>query len=204
MLTRDIEGRAVTAPTDPKALYANSITLVAVPTAVSCARVFTRALLDHWNLKDHSDVAELVMSELVSNAVKAVGFVDQTPKSWEITARHVLGVQLRIIDTTLYVEVWDSSTSTPERQTVSLDAEGGRGLLLVESLCQKWGVYRPDVGGKIVWSQLSLVKEAQPSAGAVELPHRVPGATNPPNEAVKELATTALMQRVLEGLRSSL
>ncbi|MEV3874480.1 ATP-binding protein [Streptomyces sp. NPDC049906] len=203
MSAHDAEGRAMTAPADLESSYANSITLVAVPTAVPVARMFVRALLEHWGVAEVADEVMLVASELVGNAVKAVGFADRAPMTWEITARHVIGVQLRIVDAHLYVEVWDGSAALPRRQAVSLDTEGGRGLILVENVCEGWDVFRPDVGGKVVWARLPLGRKVVPTVAKFVLPHRVPGATSPPNEAVKGLATAALLQRVLDGLRAA-
>lgn len=189
-------------PYQHRTLHLSRINFAAVLSAVPCARMFSRAALRHWDLADHADEAELITSELVGNAVKATGVTEQQAKSWHVTARHVIGVQLRVIDTDLYVEVWDSDTAAPVKRTAPLDAEGGRGLLLVEAMCQNWDVYRPEEGGKVVWARLALSHSARPLPGRPQLTRRVPGATAPPTGEVTRLADAALLQRVLEGLRS--
>jgi hypothetical protein len=51
------------------------------------------------------------------------------------------------------VQVWDGNHQMPVRQEPELDAEHGRGLLIVESLSAKFGVYRPEgSSGKVVWA----------------------------------------------------
>ncbi|MCX4699018.1 ATP-binding protein [Streptomyces sp. NBC_01373] len=202
MLAHDIEGRAVTAPLEPKTLHVSHITFAAILTAVPCARVFTRYMLHHWNLRDVTDEAELITSELVGNAVKATGIADHEPKSWEIQPWHVIGVQLRIIDTDLFIEVWDNDRTAPVMRKPSLDEEGGRGLLLVEAMSKKWDIYRPQVGGKVVWAQLPLSRGARLTPGLPLLPRRVVGATQPPEGIVTRMADAALLQRALDGFRA--
>lgn len=51
------------------------------------------------------------------------------------------------------MSVWDASDETPVRRDGRPDQEGGRGLLLVESLGQEWGSYRA-ANGKVVWVRL--------------------------------------------------
>ena len=51
------------------------------------------------------------------------------------------------------VQIWDSSRETPLRQDVGMEAESGRGLLLVEHLSAQWGCYLPEASaGKVVWA----------------------------------------------------
>ncbi|MER8156286.1 ATP-binding protein [Streptomyces sp. NPDC094472] len=141
---------------NPIPLYASSLRLAAVPTAVGCSRMFVGHTLKLWQLEEHAETATLVMSELVTNAVKASGIAEPEPKSWRIMAEHVIGIQLRAIEASLYVEVWDRTEVTPVRKNPSLEAEGGRGLLLVDQLAKRWDTYRPRVGGKVVWAELPL------------------------------------------------
>ena len=54
------------------------------------------------------------------------------------------------------VQVWDASDRPPVRETLPLDAETGRGLLIVESLADEWGSYTPEASsGKVVWAVIS-------------------------------------------------
>lgn len=185
-------------------MHVSRLYLIAVPSAVSVAREFVHQTLKHWKCESYAADCSLMMSELVSNAIKATNFTGRQPKSWEMTAAHVVAVQLRAIGDVLYVEVWDRSALVPVKQPVSDDAEGGRGLHLVEALAMKWGTYWPPAGGKIVWAMLSLIKLPSPALDGSTLQLRIPKGMEPPPGPVKDQASTALMQRVLDGLRQLL
>lgn len=188
-------------PPVPRTLSVSSIRLVAVLTAVSLSREFVRQTLAAWQLADQISSAKLVVSELVTNAVKMTGITDPKPTWNMVKAHHVIGVQLRLVDTSLYVEVWDRGDGSPEISEQSPDAEGGRGLFIVESLSERWDIYRPAAGGKVVWSELRLPAGTNKPLLAERLPQRDPGAHGPMAGEVLELVDMALMQRVLDGLR---
>jgi len=187
-----------------RTLHVSSLHLAAVPAAVSVSRWFVRQVLRHWKLDDQIDDAALMMSELVSNAIKATGFQGRQPKLWEIIAHHIIAIQLRVVDGALYIEVWDPSLLNPVKQTVTAEDEGGRGLHLVEALAKDWGIYRPPAGGKIVWAKIPLPMLPSPELDGPTLQLRVPDDTAPPPGLVKEQASIALMERVLDGLRMGL
>ncbi|WP_243766182.1 ATP-binding protein [Streptomyces sp. GC420] len=177
---------------NPIPLLARSLRLTAVPSAVSVSRMFVGHTLKLWQLEDHTDTAALIMSELVTNAVKASGITDTDPKSWQITAEHVIGIRLRAIEASLYVEVWDRTDVAPVRKNPSLEAEGGRGLLLVEQLAKRWDVYRPHVGGKVVWAELplGLPVELRPFE---HTPLLLPSGIRAPGGPVESQARSALL-----------
>jgi hypothetical protein len=51
------------------------------------------------------------------------------------------------------IQVWDGNNQMPRHSELELDAEHGRGLLLVESLSAEWGAFAPErAGGKVVWA----------------------------------------------------
>lgn len=164
---------AAPAPT-PRNLFVSSIRLTAGLTAVGQAREFIRRTLGHWQLTDVIDSAELVVSELATNAIKSTDFA---------AGQHAVGVQLRLVDARLYIEVWDGGEGAAVVPEQSVDAEGGRGLFLVESLCDRWDTYRPEVGGKVVWGRLPLTGHGTVADRAFDLVDR------------------ALIQRALDGLR---
>ncbi|GAA2340502.1 ATP-binding protein [Streptomyces violaceusniger] len=182
---------------NPIPLYASSLRLTAVPTAVGCSRMFVRHTLKLWQLEDHAETATLIMSELVTNAVKASGITEPEPKSWQITAEHVIGIQLRAIEASLYVEVWDRTDAAPVGKNPDLETEGGRGLLLVEQLAKRWDVYRPRVGGKVVWAELSLglPLELRPFE---HTPLLLPSGIRAPQGPVEGQARTALLDVLLK------
>ena len=139
------------------------------PEWVGMSRNLAFTQLGLWGIQLVDDLRmalELVISELVTNAVKHGG-----PRQ-----NHV-AVSLLAIEGLVMVEVVDTSYihHLPEIVAVDDDAEGGRGLALVEALAHQWGYY-PTATGKSVWAIIG-----QPSAPApLALPpaHRRP-ATRP-------------------------
>jgi len=171
--------------------------------AVGRSREFIRQTLGDWQVPDQIDIAEVVVSELVTNAVKGTRTSTRTRTSSTDAAAECedIGVQLRAMDTELYVEVWDAGDGSPVIPEQTLDAEGGRGLFLVEALSRRWGVYRPVVGGKIVWSELALAEPVKLPSLIEELPVHDPGGHGPVVGSRLEPVDIALVQRVLDGLR---
>jgi anti-sigma regulatory factor (Ser/Thr protein kinase) len=131
-------------------LYQSHLVLGALPGAVPCARLHARLVLAEWGLKALADTVELIVSELVTNAVRASAALPERQHSLST-------VQLRLSadhERTL-VQVWDADHQLPMPQQPDPEAEHGRGLLLVESLSDAWGAYRPQRSiGKIVWATL--------------------------------------------------
>lgn len=106
--------------------------------SVAQARQFTRTQLEEWDARDLEDMAVLLVSELVTNAVVHAG----TPVRLE------LGLDAH----NLRIEVQDHhpGRSVPETAPPSLDAEGGRGLMITTALASTWGV-EYEAGSKRVW-----------------------------------------------------
>ncbi|MFD5572976.1 ATP-binding protein [Streptomyces cadmiisoli] len=185
---------------EPVALLNAALRLTAVPNAVGISRMFVRHNLERWKLEGHTDDASLIMSELVTNAVKASGITEPNPKPWQIKAEHVIGVQLRAMTNGLYVEVWDRIEAPPVMKSGhNLVAESGRGLLLVDQLAMRWNVYRPHTGGKVVWAQLALPEVVElPPFESAHSPLRLPTGARAVPGPTDDLARTALCDRLLE------
>ncbi|WP_225849041.1 SpoIIE family protein phosphatase [Streptomyces sp. HPF1205] len=110
------------------------------PSAVAAARGNVSRLLADWGLDAATFVTELVVSELVTNAIRYGG-----PP-----------IQLRLIrDHDLICEVSDGSGTTPHPRRARTFDEGGRGLLLVARLSAGWGT-RQTSAGKTIWAELRL------------------------------------------------
>lgn len=131
--------------------------------AVPCARLHTRQVLWEWNLSGLDEAAELVVSELVTNAVQA-SVEAARPALDEGEPAGVPSVWLWLTSDgrEVVVKVGDGSPRPPVAAAPDRDEEGGRGLLLVETLSRAWGYYfpadEPDADGpekaarKIVWA----------------------------------------------------
>jgi anti-sigma regulatory factor (Ser/Thr protein kinase) len=128
----------------------SSLLLGALPSAVPCARLHARQVLWEWGLSEVAEIAELLLSELVTNAVQSAR-----------AALNDLPVNLRLSANRdrLLIEVWDGNAEPPAPRMLrnefpALDAESGRGLFLVETLSERWGWYptrNPE--GKVTWCE---------------------------------------------------
>ncbi|MYQ49677.1 SpoIIE family protein phosphatase [Streptomyces sp. SID4985] len=115
-------------------------TLPREPRSVGRAREYARAQLLAWDLEPLVDTTELLVSELVTNALRY--------GEGEIRLRLLL-------DRTLVCEVWDAGLVQPRRRRARDTDEGGRGLQLVGLLSAAWGSRRTP-RGKTVWFELPL------------------------------------------------
>ncbi|KPI28074.1 putative anti-sigma regulatory factor, serine/threonine protein kinase [Actinobacteria bacterium OK074] len=132
--------------------FVSRLELAAQEDAVRWARRHTVDVLSAWQVaEDHVDTAALVVSELVTNAVRHV--IKAAPATGPVR----LALILRHRGTHLIVEVTDPDVRPPLKPSpVSPDSEGGRGLLIVENVSKEWGYYFPPTGGKVVWCSLAL------------------------------------------------
>jgi anti-sigma regulatory factor (Ser/Thr protein kinase) len=132
-------------------VWSRQLKLAAQPSAAQWARRVLRQALRGRQLDKISDTALLLVSELVTNAVKASG-----NGAWrDHPDQPVIALTLRLTNTSLLIEVWDADPGSPVLQEADLTGEGGRGLLLVDILGDGWG-HRAADGGKVVWCELAL------------------------------------------------
>ncbi|MER7336233.1 SpoIIE family protein phosphatase [Streptomyces sp. NPDC000075] len=128
--------RARTLPADRIAAW----DLPADPSKVCDVRAAATRRLADWGLEGLAFAAELLLSELVTNAIRYGG----EP------------IQVRLIrDRTLICEVSDGGSTAPHLRRAASTDEGGRGLFLVAQLSQSWGTrYTPR--GKVIWAECAL------------------------------------------------
>ncbi|RRR86170.1 SpoIIE family protein phosphatase [Streptomyces sp. RP5T] len=110
------------------------------PARVAEARKTTSRQLTDWGLEEFAFTTELIVSELVTNAI-----------------RHAVGpIRLRLIrERSLICEVFDSGDTAPHLRHPRTTDEGGRGLLLVSQFARRWGTrFVPE--GKVIWAEQSL------------------------------------------------
>ncbi|MFJ8882630.1 ATP-binding protein [Streptomyces sp. NPDC102402] len=156
-------------PIDPSSV-AGSATCT-LPTrfeAVGGARRFTRTTLTSWDLGDHFDDVALVVSELVTNALRHALPADATGERPDTAVRlHLMRWASRLV-----CAVRDPSEKGPVAGEAPDSAESGRGLFLVESFSDCWGWHpspvpvgdtAPDGGfGKVVWALFRLTDHPAP------------------------------------------
>jgi anti-sigma regulatory factor (Ser/Thr protein kinase) len=158
-----MSGRADVVPTHPATpapdsdagaascpvLRLSALDMAPLDTAVPSARLHARHVVREWGMASLAADCELIVAELVTNAIQAgrrlPGMTVPQPVRLRLTGRP-LGVQ---------VEVWDASDAMPEpgRKRPG-DEPGGWGLVLVAALAARWGTYRTVGGGKCVWAVL--------------------------------------------------
>jgi anti-sigma regulatory factor (Ser/Thr protein kinase) len=175
----------------------SEISLAAVATAASCARAFVASTVDAWGLGRLYDDAELVASELVTNAVHATGVADPSPRWSDLDHLALIRVRLAVLADSLIVEVWDQEPTPPTlNRAASPHAENGRGLLIVKALSKRWDCYAPAEGGKWVWADLAI-----PPAEPEPLPKRERPREMPPVRQRQASSDPAVLRRVRDGLR---
>ena len=124
-----------------------ALDLGALPTAPGCARAWTRRILREWELTGLSDSAEVVVSELTTNAMLA-----SRPQD-----RPSIRLSLTLDQGELGIFVRDYAPGTPQPADAGDGDEHGRGLLLVEAMSSRSGWYpsKDGTAGKVVWAALA-------------------------------------------------
>ncbi|MFC9329236.1 SpoIIE family protein phosphatase [Kitasatospora sp. NPDC057015] len=142
------------------------------PAAVADVRAWITATLDRWDLADLAFGTELVLSELVTNAIR----YGSPP------------VRVRLLrDRSLICEVADGSSTSPHLKYAATTDEGGRGLFLVAQLTERWGT-RYTSQGKIIWAEQPLPTPAE-SPDGTESPDRKRGEPEPAPPAARPVGS---------------
>jgi anti-sigma regulatory factor (Ser/Thr protein kinase) len=123
--------------------YHSYLPLGALPGAVPCARLHTTAVLWEWGMESLVQAAELAVSELVTNAVRASTQARSAGPPGSPPGLPVVGLRLAGDRLRLLVEVSDHDPGPPVPTAVDPERDGGRGLLLVEAVSERWGYYYP-------------------------------------------------------------
>ena len=131
------------AQADPRLI---ALVLPGIPESVPVARLRVRAALGLHGLGEYADDAEIITSELVTNAVQHVR--DNGAQAIGVTLMHA-GSPAAVT-----VVVSDSSPQEPVRRDTPAGSEQGRGLRIVEALSAHWGWHRED-GGKAIFAVLA-------------------------------------------------
>jgi len=128
--------------------HRDSVVLVPDRTAPEVARALVKEVCDEWGVRRLSRLAQLIVSELVTNGV--------------VHARTELQVTVRLCGRTLSLAVRDGDPRLlhPAGGGAEADGQGyGRGLLIVDSMADSWGC-TPTADGKVTWATLDLPDSA--------------------------------------------
>nr|WP_251049488.1 MULTISPECIES: SpoIIE family protein phosphatase/ATP-binding protein [unclassified Streptomyces] len=141
---------------DVRRLEADRIAEWEVPpdaAAVSWVRNASSAQLEAWGLGNIAFTTELILSELVTNAIR----YGTAP------------IRVRLLrDRSLICEVADASSTSPHLRYAATTDEGGRGLFLVAQYAERWGT-RYTERGKVIWAEVPLTGNGEAAPGALNL-----------------------------------
>jgi anti-sigma regulatory factor (Ser/Thr protein kinase) len=119
------------------------------PESVKTGRDFTRATLAEWDMPALADVAELVVSELLTNALR-----HGVPSARNLVGEHCIRLRLLAQAPYMMCMVTDPGSDIPVLRESEPTSESGRGLNVVEACSVRWGWHLLDEGGKVVWALL--------------------------------------------------
>jgi anti-sigma regulatory factor (Ser/Thr protein kinase) len=136
------------------------VELMALVTAPGWARSLTRSILGHWELPaDAISTAELLVSELVTNAVK---FAAPMSEPVLVPRAELITLTLTKLPHRIVIEVADPDSNLPLLADADADAESGRGMQLVQAFSKEWAYLLPPSGGKIVYCVIGVSDQADP------------------------------------------
>jgi anti-sigma regulatory factor (Ser/Thr protein kinase) len=140
-------------PGQSQPMNAGMLALGALPSSPFWARRYTRQFLDscHEMTESTADTAELLVSELVTNAVRFSGDPARPLRYSERASAGLISLSLRHFREGLLIEVFDTDAKPPVLTDPDLYAENGRGLMLVDTLAREWSYFFPPGGGKVVY-----------------------------------------------------
>jgi anti-sigma regulatory factor (Ser/Thr protein kinase) len=146
------DSRAAEVPwRDPETSAANlmwplssQLDMAPLATAVACGRLHARNILREWKLGHAADDAEILVSELVTNSLKA-------------SASQGTPVRLRLLADggQLIIEAWDHIPQVPRPRRPADTDDSGRGLIVIAAIATRWGFYSAG-HWKVVWAELLI------------------------------------------------
>lgn len=152
ILARPVSGSVLSSslPNAPRPVAADYLALPALPSIPYQARRLTASFLESRGISgEPAEDAELVMSELATNAV-------QEARRLGLIGTALIQMSLRQFGNYLLMEVADPSPAFPLLRDADADATSGRGLLIVSELAHEWG-YFPLPGGKMVYCSIEVL-----------------------------------------------
>ena len=145
---------ALRSPGEFRAIDAGTFALATLPTSPFWARRYVRQFLGSCRGigTRTADTAELLVSELVTNAVRFAS--TPAPAHRHSEPAGMIWLSVRNFVEELLIEVYDTDANPPVLTEAAEDAENGRGLLLVDVLSKEWSYFFPPQGGKVVYCVL--------------------------------------------------
>jgi anti-sigma regulatory factor (Ser/Thr protein kinase) len=174
--------------------------LGALPSAVPSARLHARLVVGEWGFGDLADTVELVVSELVTNAVQAsTGLLGSRFQGRWSPGPPPVRLWLQADRHRVLISVWDGSDRMPQRQKPEPYKESGHGLVLVETLCARCGTYAlEEASGKVVWAEAAIPPFEFTEGGLPKRPLTPEALLQRPISAMTDPET---LKRVRDGLK---
>jgi anti-sigma regulatory factor (Ser/Thr protein kinase) len=119
--------------------------------SVGAGRDFTIATMHRWGAGERSDDAAVVVSELLTNALRHA-----LPDAGRVPAQGAVRLALLQPGRSVICAVADPSPKAPVPRDPGLLCEGGRGLHVISALADSWGCTPPSRVGKVVWAVFSV------------------------------------------------
>lgn len=141
-----------TVPGEPMAF----VELPSLPTTPFWARRQAQAVLGGWQIPAEAmETAQLLVSELITNALRLTGQLQDGLRHPDLHSTDFIALTLRLLPDRIVIEVSDSDPEPPMLAGEDLEAEDGRGLLLVQALSKEWSYFFTPSGGKTVYCVIS-------------------------------------------------
>lgn len=198
LLAEPPKRQAMTYTPPPEFQLRGEMRFAALPTAIICAQLFVTFTLRAWRLDELSDSAELIVTELVTRAVKTTGITDPDPHWIDPHDLRLIVVRLVVVERRLILEVADSDS------TFVMDTEDSR-LHVVPSLCKRWDCYLPPAGGKAIWCELLFSLPHSLEADSTQefprpLPRRIPGRYSREVDPIETFTDPLLLRQIRDFL----
>ena len=150
-------------PPRPGPRFTRSIDFAALPTAITCTRLFVASTLHRWNAPSLVADAEQLAVALVWHSVHACGVMDDTVRLSELDHLNTIHVRLLGYDRSIGIEVWDTVTEPADLHGFAL---------IDEPLAMDWGSsITPQ--GRVTWAELAVYEH--PQAGLPRRTHKLAG-----------------------------
>jgi hypothetical protein len=137
-------------PPRPGPRFTRSIDFAALPTAITCTRLFVASTLHLWGAQSRQADAELLAVALVRHSVHACGVMDANVRLYEFDHVNLIHVRLVGFDRSIGIAVWDTMTEPADMP----------GLALVDARATDWGsALTPQ--GRVTWAELAVYERTQ-------------------------------------------
>jgi hypothetical protein len=166
---------------------------VALPTAISCARLFVKYTLDNWRASPFVVAdAMTITGELVALSVQETGILDDEVRWSELDYINRIVIRLLGFPRHIVIEVWDAAVEAARIDEL-LDAGEPRGLDLVDVVARRWAS-TTSPQGRLTWAAIDVYEQTQ---SGLQIRRRTRSAQSVPLDYETD---PELLRRILDRL----